>query len=237
MILFEFVLLNAHPHVNTHHRHKTQHCSNHHKEFNKHYTYQQLEHAITRAKKVLCEHKDKMVFQVLIMILCDFNNINHKAKDWIHETPISKLLKHDLPLTFMSPTDPMTYSFVKYPVHIYSVLLNPKSTDCEIKEAWDKWECIFNEKSKESQKVRMNFIKAFEIDESNPKEQWIRHHLHSMVCFDKCFWEEHKNIERISNLARGMLALHADNIDEAKKYLQIYKEDEMKRLPECKKEG
>lgn len=237
MFLFEFVLGAHNAHADKHPHHKTQHCHSHHKEFNKHYTYQQLEHAISRAQRVLCEHKDKMVFQVLVLTLSDLNIINLSAKEWTHEAPVSKLLKYDLPLTFMSPTDPMTYSFIKYHACIHTVLLNPKSTDCEIREAWDKWEHTFNEKGKEAQKVRMNFIRAFEINESSPKEQWIRHHLHSMVCFDKCFWEEHKNIERISNLARGMLALYENNIDEAKKYLQAYKEDEMKRLPECKKEG
>jgi len=194
------------------------------------------EPAIARADKVLeAQRKENpKAFQILVMMLYDLNVTNFRVKNWMKKEPVQNLLKYDLPLTYMDPTDPMIYEYAKFvkETKIIQVLLEPNATYADIEKEWDKYSERFKKKKEAYGKIYKNLGKAFKVDDEKWQDRCIFAKLRAIVWFDKTFWEKNKETPRLQDLAKAMLALHADNIKDAKMYFEKYKQSEYIRLPE-----
>ncbi|USO02670.1 MAG: hypothetical protein H6850_01620 [Alphaproteobacteria bacterium] len=207
-------------------------------EFERVYTKDKLASGINRAYRVLGKYRKTHMqeFHILVMILYDLNMSNFRVREWQDMSPVDKLLKYDLPLTYMDPSDPMIEEFMRMSKEyskIHLVLLDPKSTDKEIEKEWKAYCKRFQEKKGMMHHIRANLMKAFKIN-NQELDRWIMHKVHAFVYFEKSFWAKHKNTPRVKNLAHAMIALHNDNIEEATDYFELYKRDEYERLPKRK---
>jgi len=208
-------------------------CANPH-EFHKQYTHQELTFGINRIYRILGKYQKEHMqeFHILVMILYDLNVNNVRVKEWLDEAPVQKLLKYDLPLTYMNAADPMIEEFSRMSDEYSKVhlkLLDPAASDQDIEREWWCYCARFRVKKHTIHKMRTNIMKAFKVN--NPLDRWILQKIYSMTYFEKSFWLKYKKTNRISHLANAMCALYDDKISEATAHFELYKKDEYERLP------